>query len=880
MGKTRIKLDADGFSRTQEEGGTWRFGAELLFNKFGGHGSYISIPGATSPTAFWNPGGSRYLLPVPRQFSPTFYRDSRLGDHVVTSDLWTFSAGLTPRDWNPSHRWNAGIFGTEYPLDEWMYFYVDAGTPALLSCDFVQMGKQVKVDCPATMKIVATADLSPVGAALGTGAMKHALPFVQVAQYPAPTDLFAFGFSNLCLLFAGSKIYLLRSPSGEKDDWELVPGGTLDRIAYHDAKGQPIGIGISWDTASLRSLVAGVMVVELGDSSLYLINSDGQGKEVRLRPSPGIGEEPEEFLPDGGWWIGVPEGQKVQCQIQVMGFEEVDTAGLDPEFIRFDSGNEPTQAPTTMPLFIMHANSLADITSEEVITGTKITSATTGEHFTYQLRDAAGGAWVSDGTAAVATLYLNLTPATPGGLPGGYLTPQLVEVVVSFPSVVVPRVSDEQILTDRQYDGWEVEASLDNPEDARFTVDLRETDLLLLEDMNFDERITFPVILEEDLGGGGPGDPEAWAPRAQGWVQSLELLAEEKFPKGLETGHRRFQIRARGLLSRALRKWIGTPSVLDATQGGKTSHLFAVKTTLHQSHFDVDDPDRVRLATDPGEDTDAFWLPATPDSPEGQLDGADKKQPWGPAWDELMLHYLKRIAGQWSGWHLYARLTGLVWYHPDLLVETADAAAAYWPRATLYATIEGALAAGMPKAQVYTLTGRQTILPKGNVVKIQGKALVTENGKSTLEPRRRVERDAAAITDIDYENFAGEEIVDSAILKLAVGETALRQLARIRLRRVRRKRIVRQFTLDMAAWDIEGPVLDFGAGPEQELGLDVGDCFTAEHRGDYLITHIRVKETHRDVRQTVITAERLPAGAAAGDVAGEYPGQGLLVERA
>jgi hypothetical protein len=863
--RTRIVLDPDGYQRTVDEGAAWFKDARQIFDLYG------KGPFVPEGARLWQPGGSNYLLPEPRQFDPRWYADDRLGEHVLRKALWTFAAGLTVAEWQPTHRggWG-GLFPIDYPHDQWLSFFVEAGTPTLFLADFVGLGLTVGTALPL-MPVVGICNSAPVGVPLGDTGHTHYTPFIQLVAYPPPQDVFVLGWSNLALLFAGSKVFLVRTPTNDWLTWELLE--TLDRTNYLSGiEEQRI---VDWQEQTVRAEVTAVLIAEVGDSQLYLMLSNGKGKLVRLRETPAAGEVGGAYLPAGAWWIAAPEGSKCQLQAQICGYEAVNTAGNRPVFFDYGIGQGPTQEPTLSgPVTVLHVTDPAHTTDtfDGASGETTRTSTDTDEKITWGLKDLdTGAAWDSqpDRSAYRGYFFLAFVPSTAVGVPaGGYLAPQIRDLQVLFPQLLDPRVHSELILGDTQYDRWEAESSYYQSESAKFTVDLRSEGVAAIVTSGHADRFGFPIHLEQNEGTLALPD---WKLKLAFWVDVIDLK-EIKLQAGSDPAAAAWKLKADCLLVRGMTQWIGPARIVDPDKGGGEVHWqFALKTALRQGNFDTEDPAAVEIVPDTS-GGDFQYLPGTPDTPEGATPEGKVRQAWCAGLTERKVAYAKRIAVEWGGAVLYAFLNGKVESHPDLPVAAAAGEQAYWPRATLYKNHQSAVAAGRPKDQVYVETERLIIRPRANVVVIQGKEVSSAHPDQLTVSQPWTERDARAISDIDYENFAGEEIVERTLSRMALGLNSLKHLAQRKLRRVQRKKEIRKFVVTaLWPWEIVGD-------NEADLGLDVGDVLTAQDLGDFVIVHALAREEPGQYKKSIFTCEKLASTAELGTDPGTWPGQGISAE--
>jgi len=849
----RLRLDADGFSRTSEERYDDQFSGKRLYDIF------LKDPlnpqaGFRPGTGFWNPGGKEYLLPLPRQFNPTWFKDPRLVDHVLKAALWTFTSGLTVQTFSPSH---AHPFGPSYPANEWMVIHTGTATgPSLDSRNYTAIGQACgNIIFPAGMKTLAVCGQTPpsVGTPLGSVGYENLLPYFQTQVFPAPDNTVVFGWSNFCVVLFGTGGYLLRNPNGDKATWERLAWWNSIVGPHDPSKPQTQQSGFA--SGDFIPAFRGFLVSDLGERDYWVSFSHGGGTRVPWRSAVG-----PTSAATGPWWIAGPTATSLIVQVQIAGYEGTHTAGNRPILFDFPQGQAPTQPPVYELRGLLHANP-GDITVSHGAGGYTYTSPA-GAKITYMLQDAVTlMEWVSDGIAHRGTLYLSLFPANFGLTNAGYLAPQVKLFEFSFPAHIVPRTNSEFILLDTEFDRWGTEASYYDCGQGQIRVFFRVLDDiggaggLALESGGYHERFGFPIVYEETAEVGPPD----WVPRWRAWAETFELdeLASEDDASGL----RHYLLKAKPMLHRAQQKWTYPPRIFNpaAVPPGTVEHTFAIAATLRSSHFDTTDPDQVSITADPASGTERARLPGTWGTEYAQAAPAadPDDDAWGPTWSEQRLAYMQRIATDWAGWVLYTDLLGEVYYHPDLPQGLAAGEWLYYAGITLYRRIQDAAAAGVNRMQVYAETGYLLIRPKGNVVTVYGK---DDEGKVV----RAIARDNAAITDLTNPNFSGEENAITTVARLAVGDSALTQLAFIKLRRDGRKRVIRRFKVDLAPWELEGGVSQF----------DVGHVFTAAGRGTFVCIHLSVEGKHRGLYETIITGERIPVGSVEGALPGPFPGSG------
>jgi hypothetical protein len=847
----RIRLDPSGFSRSVEEGFDDQYNGQRLAKLFArdpkkpGAGFVGGLP-------FWNPGGGPILLPFPRQFSPTWYADTRLQYHTLKSNLWTFAANthvltFVPPSWDPS--------GATFPDYQWISIYSPASTVSLDSTSYTALAAAAGLTLPAGMKTVAVCGQTPIGTPLGAQGFAHFTPFLQAAVYPPPSNAFVFGWSNLAIVMSGEGGVLVRSPSGDKTHWEK-----LAKFRNIPSSAQALATQFHADHYGasdevIRAQVRSMFVAEYSEDSLWFDFFPGSAAAVRWRDSPGVGV-PGDEMPSGAWWVAAATDQRADFHAEVAGFEHTETSGNRP--VIFDFGTlAPTQQPDVEPVFVMHSPPGGTFTTTTGGSGTTVTSPY-AEHVTYALiHQETGDLWVSDGVKAKGSFFLALHPNNPGGTNAGYLALPFKLLKVSFPPLITPRLNDESIIEDTDYDAWATEGSYYDPEHGQIKVVLREgADSTFLENSNYQERFGFPILYEETDTAG----PPSWSLKWLAWVESIELADEETLEQLGVPGLRHYMIKAKPILDRADVKWINGFRLVNPSGVNGIPHEYAIARVLASAHFDTSNPAEVAILPDPWHGTARGMLPGTWNTYVG-VSSNHKDDPWGPSWSETKLKYLKRIAHDWAGWVFYTSLKGKVRYHPDLLSSLDAREAFYYATFEFYQKQATAVAAGAPKEQIYTKTSQTVIPPRGNVIVIHGK-------DDDDQPAKVVKRDVRAVTDPTYANFSGEENPSVLVSRSAVGTKELGQLAEMKLRRDRRKRVIRKFQIDdLPPWLFYTPI-----GGEL---FDVGTCFVAEGRGTFVCIHLSVELKHRGVYRTVITGERVPVGSIGGLAVGPYPGSGL-----
>lgn len=871
MDRLYLKLDPGGYTRLSEPGWDHTYNADALATYF--HRDQVG-PGYV-PSKFYSPPGSEWIMPIPRQWHPDWYKDPRLGQHVIRQADWTFAAGVRPSEWEPTRQPN----DTTPPEDRhnwWLSVYTGEFSP-LTSTNFVELGLQMGFDL-SEVNVFAMTNKTPYGGRLDEA--DHC-PYLKILQYPSPNDRLVFGWSNLAVLFERDAVVVARSPENDGTNWEVLAwvnlqstgplrGAEKSRVPQIPQEAPSLG-----DRFNAGVRVAGFLPV--GYDTLYIHLSDGAVHPVRLRDAfsqdvlSGHMENPTPRLfPPGPWWLAAAPNQRHALQVQVMGYEIASTADVagsifaqpGQELTMFDLGGtyKPTEQPVVAVFGKLDMRDADDIT--ESISGggsglLQLETTTTNEVLSYAVRDEANNVWDSDGNHSRGHVYLYLQPGhtgDPADIPDespGYLAPQVRKVQLRFPEKRSERPHATLLLNDTQFAGVRVEAALYEPNGKRFSAVLFDVGAGLLEGAGLHERNGYPVHLMSDTN--GDGIPVTIL--AKGWIgdpDTDELFTGEDVAASLNV----YQLRGKGLLCRADERWTYIPELIDPDGKGYVEHHVAVREALAKSKFDVTDAAAVYLQTDPHAGTDIAKLPGTADQ-IASSPGQDVTDPWAPDWDETRLGYCERVATEWRGWRLFEELAGRVVYCMDLMIATRTGLP-YYVSATIYRTSGNAELAGYP-GQYYLAPQRLVIEPEGNVVRVTG-----------TDPKQRqtpqvIDKDRPSIDDIHDENFIGDEKSISLVPKLAVGSSAASQIARVRRLRAARRRRIWKVTIPLAPWQVE---------PNP---LDVGRVLTLEGKGDFLIIHLELGYRTDDsttIFWTRLACEKLNGSAVASSIPGDYPGGG------
>jgi hypothetical protein len=823
MARTWIELDPDGYYWAEEPGFHWQIYGDQLAEQ-------LSPKDAQVPAwdyKVWSPPGSEWLLPKPRQANPEWHKDARLSQHVMPLSQWTFMTGANAREWEFPRKGD----GTTYASNKWISVpYVPGGT-SIWAVNFDNIAGAANVTFPATPKVVAFTSTTPVGRSLSDRA--DYAPYFQTLIYPEPDNFRLFGFGRLCLLLQKNIATLLLSRNHSLLTWEVVGGPWQINAARQGVSGPPTGQGgLLTAFHSPAAEHYSCMVIPAGMNEVHLLFSGGQAFHCKVTPSAdGIMWAP------GSWWVGGYGGQKLHWQAQVVGYEAVNTLAVNApaQPIMFDLGAtyKPTQARKWWPQVLLHADPPEDVTQTGAGTSEMtFASPDSGESITVRVTQEDGTAWVSDGTNHKGGIALTMTPSTAPGVLGAYLAPSLHYVQLRFPVLLTPRENNPLILDDTEYAEWEAEASLRDPLGKRLDVGLYATTVDLLDVNGFAERDGYPIHVLRDANGDGTPDTIV----AAAWVRDPELVEYKTEDPDNPGGPRvkLYKLTGEPLLSRCDRPLRYLPQMIDPDNPGQMEHLYVIQEMLRQCGFDVSDSAVITASADPLTGTDIARLPGQPTTDRGAVNFR-LKDTWAPKWDDTPLAYMRKVAENWRGWLLFEGLGKTLYYGPDLMFERISGLrAAPTPSAVIYLTHAAATAAGFPNQVALIDPVRQIEHPQANVIRITGK-----DADGTLTPHKLVSY-PAAVSDINDLHFTGEPVVYAAVDEMGVGDAALIQLCKVALNKLLRRKVFRSPVVPLAPWQV-------GAS-----GLNLGDVFTFQNRGDYLVSRIHVKQVKSAVSGAVV----------------------------
>lgn len=853
MGRLYALLDPPGYYRCDEPGADFSWSGASLFTALTAHLKTTALNAQV-----FNPPNSQWLLPKPRQWTPTWYQDALFPQGNLTKDMWAWAGGIVPLEYVISNKPGSAPF----PNNKWFVVpSVPAGVVSLDARNYTTLFSAAGQAKPTGMATIAIAGSTPLGGPIGEADFH---PFLQFRHQPDPDDVLVFGWSNLALVLGRNGVTLVRTPNGDGQTWERLG----DWGVIRDKQRQ----GSLLMTSSLQGEERLVTAMPIGAQEMYLFFSAGNYGIVNLAPSATI-----RSVPPGPWWIAAAPGQKVMGQVQLVMYPTVAlTLPTPPALFDLGASYKPLVEPSiNVPdgSFKLDTNpGSPDIvrtgTQNEVI----YTSAATGQQLDVRLLDESNNLWASDGTHHAGGIGAVFTPGNRGPN-GGYLTPQLRLVDLKFFPSLIARARTPLTLNDRQFAGVSMECSLREPMGKRFSLEIWDKGAALLVAAGLDGRGEYPVEIWEDTNNDGVGD----VLRMAAWIfePDLEVHATEgqHLPDGSTRGNplQYYKLTGLGVIQQANAKWLYLPQIVNVTsQAGTVEHTFAVAESLLLSGIDVSDPTKFFLAPDPFTGTARSALPKTK-LPEAGQAGAENVASWAPDWDEEHVRYCERVATQWAGWLVYERSDGRILYTPDLALELLLSSALggtgipYVRSGTIYYDQATANAAGFPgRVAVHTLDrGMQE--PKANVIRVTGQASDGSNVPHFLD------RDTLSLNDPTYENFLGFNKVEGWVEKMAIDADTLAVASRLGLVRQSQRKFNWSETVDLAPYQMDTTTHEV-----------LGYVWQFTNRGDYLIVHTQTELLRADggsglgnLWQTRLTGERVPSGSTRSVVLGSFPGQGV-----
>lgn len=846
MGRYFIRLDPSGYYKRGEHGFDYEMtGSEWLRQLVPDRDQVYQ-----STSGFYSPPGFPWVMCRPRQLNPDWLRDSRLANHVMRKELWSFASGITANEFNQ----DALPGGTFIGGNKWISIpRVPAGVASLNNINYTNLAAATgsSTNFLSGFVTVAVCNTSPVGGPMYGGF--H--PFLQWQAWPEPAKPVVFGWGDFALVLFRTVSYLLHTPTGDRVTWKL-----LSRV---DSGGKGF-----FNAFEFQPKVRSEMFMPVGPSNACLF-SDGGRDPLRIA----LAKSGESFLYHPGqvasWWLGSTAGERLSFQPQVVGYETADSTPSTTPAIHFDLGSyRPALAVSHNQNVALWEIPGAGITTLDVGGTRTYTSISTNQQVVCGVRDASYNVWSSNGINSRGSLHLRMVPGNPG-VNGAYLSPFLSHYQIQFPTGLVARDVNTVTLDDTQWRRARFSKSLRDPMANKIEVELFDAGAALLSSLGFHRRTNYPIEILEDTDDDGTPDTV----RLAGWVVTpgLRLLQPQGTarPGGgtLAAPIQEYHLTARGLLSRMDQRWLYLPQMTNPATPGYVEHTYAVARAMQMSGFDTSDTSRVAIATDPWTGTDAARLPGTWAYQTGQFD-TKVDSAWAPDWDETRWTYIRKLCEKWSGWVLYERLNGQARYHPDLQLEMSlRSIIPYYLSGTIYASEAEAAAAGYPHQKYEAGAERTMEWPKANVVRISGTD--TQGG---LVPHV-IDRWPSSIDDDTDEDYLGEEREWTEVPTMAVNKLAMMKMARLLLHRLRRGH---------ESWPMVLPTLaPWHVGPNP---MEIGAVFAFSGiTGAFLITHLEgdifssriTAGSTRSLVRTTATGERLPIAATASGAAGGYPGVGV-----
>lgn len=842
MGRYFLLLDPDGFDRCAEPGAHFEWAAPQHITDI--RSGYRKATPNESPTpdyAFAVPsvpgkngvGTHPWILPTPRQSLSTWTQDSRLDAHVLRDGgEWVWATGVTVRQWEPTKKPGE----TGFPKNLWQTVHIAEDAESLFDLDWTAIGLAAGVTFEATPVVVGAAGSPPSG-----GSMANLTPYIQCHMPPGPDDQIIFGFGEYAILFNVNGVTIIKG----QGDGTFVRLGIWDYDTPDDNPFARKSPGVM-SVPSFFQHVRTCMVLNVPPAHLSLFFGSGVAHTVetyRLEP----GQVQAVNVSEGSWWVaGLPK-KRLQFQVQVVGYENVDTGVLrvPNSYPDFDLGvsYRPQLEPSLNAYGIVHEDVGVTLPPATISTNSYSVTSSLGEELILTLLTGAspGTPWSSDGVNHAGFWRIEMVAAT--DRVGGYTAPALRNFALKFGVYLVPRINSPLLMDDSQFAAFSGEVSYYDPDSKRVTVILWDTGAKLLRDAGFDEREGYPLQIWEDTTGNDVPDTL----RVTGWVRKTDLeefLAETDDNGGPVTLYR---LQAKGLLSRGESKWGILPQMVDPGGGGYIEHTYAVREAVLAMGIDVTNPAQWFEATDTWAGTVRSRLPGTwADRPYAlQL---NKDNGYAPSYDESKLEYALRIASEWAGWVLYERLDGKICYHPDLMFELALGGIDYYRSFRLWRTTAEA-AANSESGQVYEAGAKQYLREvRANSIRIQG--------KEDLDFDPVVVNDDLGWTYGPYENFLGEPKPETLTLKMAVSAQAAEVLGQVALLTLGQRGVDWPVSVQMPPWEMVTADL-----------AEVGFVVAVQGKGDRLVTHLQVELLLSDPTRSLLTSRftttRLPALAAA-----------------
>jgi hypothetical protein len=857
MGRYFLILDPAGYKRLSEPGVSYLIDGPTFLSRL--------VPDPEQPQLvshnFFNPPGSTWITTRPRQWSQDWVTDARLSDHVLRADRWTFAAGATAAEWEPTRT----ASGSTASANQWISVYIPNEAASLDALDYGALSAAAGVTLPTGMITAGFCGTSPGGIDFSTFATQ-VTPQMAWQQMPKPRDTFVFGWGNAAVIVQGEVYHLLKSPANDKTTWQLIGRGRFGagERNFWQRVGEIFSSAPLASVGPLRGEARSLLAMCVGWETLYLFHSQGEGVAFKWRETPESLTDPypDPMLGAGAIWVAAVPGDTLRFQAQLVGYELADSRelylgaeALPEPWIDLGSTYIPSQEPQlNADLLIQIVDFGAGLERTFVPPAAEqVIAPATGAEISYGLLNETGDPWdVQAGETYRGALFLALTPGNPTGMSGDLLACQVRHLEFRFPEVLAERAYDTLTLDDTEFTEVEAEASLFEPLGGRFRATIWDAGVEKLSASNHDKRGSFPVHLSEDTN----GDNQPDTIRLAGWVRSLQVTEHQEADGVTGEPVLYYELDAVGLLEQANTVPMYLPQMVnpESSPPGTIEHTWAVDKALRQSGIDTEDSDLYFAQTDEQAGTELAQLPGTWGRQNGEI-GRDPTNEWAPTWKDTWAEYASKLGRDFRGWLLYSRLDGKILYHDHLLAEI-ERGRHYHADAELYATTAAAVAAGNRRWKYEPQGARDTEEPEGNIVRVAP----AEEGNTSLVPIV-LERDALSLSDIQYEHYTGSpKVVPREVEINDLGVT--RVMCRLILERKCRRRFVWKVQTDCAPWQFSSPV-------------DVGHVITLTGKGDWLIVHAQVKllksDTGSGVWKSRLSCMSLPVGAQTGPGGGPYP---------
>lgn len=845
MPQDYVILDPPGYFYVSEPGLMWFITGDTLLQR------YAAAPaGQTwiSPLALYNPPQSEWLLPRPLQFDADWVRNVDIEDYVIPKDKWTFAAGLNPIEFEwgtkkPDGSSNPGNKGIGIPK-------VPAGTVSLDTRNYLQLTGAVSGNLPTDFVTIALAGQTTQGLPLSEADYS---PHFAWGAYPAPDDTLIFGFSNIAFILNRNSYAVVINPENDGQTWKLLDWAQIE--------GHPLSVNTA--PTNLRSsqgslMLAGMGGLEfralsalpVGPDELHIVPTQGGVRTVALRKSANPLTTARLF-PAGPWWVAARPGQKVAFQCQLVGytvFGAVPAGGRTPD-IDLGENYKPTMTPvyTAQVRFAGVNNPDIAVQDPDPQGFVFLKEQKTNQQIVYGLAKPNGSAFVANGTSSQMGVHLFLNPGVPTAGPPGLalLAPQFRRLDVRIPPKLQPRVNVPLVLEPRDFASWEVETSFHNPNAKRLNVDLYERGVQTISASNHGFRGGYPVEVWRDLNDDGTPDLRV----AAGWLESpdMEEIAAETpdRPNSLLL----WRLAARGLLSRGddengQWEYLPVPVNPQSVPPGTMEHTWLVRECLLLTAFDVTDPSRVVIYSDPYSGTDAAQVPGKWGLESGVV-GVKNTDDYAPKWEEGKIPYAQRIASEISGWVIAEEGNGAIFYRPDRALELQALSIAgpfggggMTISCTIYRSHAEAADAGVPGQCWIGNPTQRVIDPEANVIRLSSSHEAGEFIPHVIC------RDVRGVTDGTYRNFLGQPKVFGG---LGAGTREdLQRLARLVLKRKKRRRLI---------WTVEVP-LPIEAFQPAPPWLAAG--VTLQGRGNWFVIGWSGRMVQQGMYRTRLMLERSP----------------------